>query len=79
MKYSSACRFVQNIKRRGFFKGEPGSKTHGFKYEINKLGWFLLITAELLKNQAEMSSYNSGNPTTQSFLVEERKNKIFKA
>lgn len=64
MKYSSACRSVHNIKSRDFFKSESGRTTHGFKYEIKKLGWFLLIIAELLQNQAEMSSHNSGNPTT---------------
>lgn len=55
-------------KSTGFLKKERVSTTQVFKYEIKKLGRFLLIIAELLQNQPETSSYNLENPTAQVAL-----------
>ena len=56
-------------QKQRLFKGRPSQNKPDLKYEVEKLGWFLLITAELLQSQPEQSLYNLGNPTAQVSLL----------
>lgn len=62
-------------QKQRLFKGRPSQNKPDLKYEVEKLGWFLLITAELLQSQPE-ESVQFRKPYCSSFLAKGRKGSL---